>query len=182
MSMPTCLLGQLITLGRAIVRRLHHQLSVAVRPAAAPVAVGALGDLARSRPALVAESRPLPPVELPTRAPVAPAPLFVVLSRGVAKHSHLWRLAVVERPIYRSGAVGYRHLCCPECFAPITDVEGIPLTHAELGKKKRRYPACGGQLWTADAAPPPVHAQGRPIFPSRVAHAADRPARVGPRK
>jgi len=54
--MPTRLFRHLITLGRAIVRRLHHQLSAAIRPAAASVAVGALDDLVRSRPALVAEN------------------------------------------------------------------------------------------------------------------------------
>jgi len=54
--MPTHLFRPLIALGRAVVRRLHHQLSAAIRPAAAPVAVGALSDLVRSRPALVAEN------------------------------------------------------------------------------------------------------------------------------
>ena len=54
--MPTRLFHRLFALGRAVVRRLHHQLSAAIRPAAAPVAVGALGDLVRSRSALVAEN------------------------------------------------------------------------------------------------------------------------------
>jgi putative transposase len=56
LSMPTRLFRRLITLGRALVHRLRRQLSAAIRPAAAPVAVGALADLARSRPALVAEN------------------------------------------------------------------------------------------------------------------------------
>jgi putative transposase len=56
LSMPTRLFRRLITLGRALVHRLRRQLSAAIRPAAAPVAVGALADLVRSRPALVAEN------------------------------------------------------------------------------------------------------------------------------
>jgi len=54
--MPTRLSRRLLTLGRAVVRRLSRQLSAASRPATAPAAVGAFVDLARSRPALVAEN------------------------------------------------------------------------------------------------------------------------------
>ena len=54
--MPIRLFHHLFALGRTVVRRLHHRLSAAIRPAAAPVAVGALGDLVRSRSALVAEN------------------------------------------------------------------------------------------------------------------------------
>ncbi len=54
--MPTRLFRRLITLGRALVHRLRRQLSDAIRPAAAPIAVGALADLARSRPALAVEN------------------------------------------------------------------------------------------------------------------------------
>jgi len=46
----------LITLARAAVQRIRHRLGAATRPATAPVAAGILGDLARSKPALVAEN------------------------------------------------------------------------------------------------------------------------------
>jgi len=136
-------------------------------------------DLERLREA---DARPTLLVGLPGQVPATPAPRFVVLSREAAKLSHLWRPAAVERPIHRSGGAGQRELCCPDCFAPIADDEGIPLARAELATKKRRCRQCDGHLWTADAAPPPTHAQGRPVFPSRAARAKDLPARVGPRK
>ncbi len=136
-------------------------------------------DLERLR---AADARPLALFGLPGQAPAVPAPHFVVLSREAAKLSYLWHPAAVERPVYRPGAAGHRELCCPDCFAPIADDEGIPLTRAELATKKRRCRACGGTLWTADAAPPPPHAQGRPVFAARTAQARGRPARGGPRK
>lgn len=128
------------------------------------------------------DARPTLLVGLPGQAPATPVPRFVVLSREAAKLSHLWRPAAIERPVLRPGAAGQRELCCPDCFAPIVDDEGIPLTRTELATKKRRCRQCDGQLWTADAAPPPAHAQGRPVFPSRAARAGHLPARVGPRK
>jgi putative transposase len=54
--MPARLLHRLIVRGRAIVQHLQHQLVAATCPAAVPVATGALGDLVRSRAALVAEN------------------------------------------------------------------------------------------------------------------------------
>jgi transposase InsO family protein len=54
--MPMHLFRHLTALDRAVVRRLQRHLSAAIRPAAAPLAVGALADLARSKPALVAEN------------------------------------------------------------------------------------------------------------------------------
>ena len=138
-----------------------------------------IADLERLREA---DARPTPPVGLPGQIPAAVAPQFVVLSREAAKLSHPWRPAALARPIHRAGAAGRRELCCPDCFAPIADDEGIPLTRSELATKKRRCRECGGQLWTADAAPPPAHARGRPVFPSRAAHPDGLPARVGPRK
>ena len=115
------------------------------------------------------EAKPATLSGLPGRAPIPPVPQFVILSREAAKLSYLWCPAAIERPIYRSGAAGHRELCRPGCFAPIMDDEGIPLTRAELGTKKRRCRACGGPLWTADAAPAPLHARGRPVFPSALA-------------
>lgn len=46
----------LFTFGRAVAQGLRRRLLAATRPMAAPLAVGALADLARSKPALVAEN------------------------------------------------------------------------------------------------------------------------------
>jgi len=56
LSMPTRLFRRLLTRGRGLVHHLRRQLSAAILPVAAPVAVGAVADLARSRPAPVAEN------------------------------------------------------------------------------------------------------------------------------
>ena len=54
--MPGRLLRHLITRGRAAAQRLHRRLLAATRPAGAPLLVGTLADLARSKPALVTEN------------------------------------------------------------------------------------------------------------------------------
>ncbi len=54
--MPIRLLHRLIALGRAAVQGFRRRLPAATRPAVAPVAVGTLADLARSKSALVAEN------------------------------------------------------------------------------------------------------------------------------
>ncbi len=53
--MPARLLHHLITRGRAAAHGLHRRLLAATRPTVAPLAVGTLADLARSKQALVAE-------------------------------------------------------------------------------------------------------------------------------
>ena len=55
LPLPARLLHHLSALARAA-QRVCHRLLAATRPTSAPVAVGALVDLARSRPALVAEN------------------------------------------------------------------------------------------------------------------------------
>ncbi len=147
-------------------------------PGALVAIARSITDLERLREA---DARPTLLVGLPGQAPGTPAPRFVVLSREAAKLSYLWRPAAIARPIHRPGGAGQRELCCPDCFAPIVDDEGIPLARAELATKKRRCRACGGPLWTADAAPPPAHAQGRPGDARREDRAA-LGVRVGPRK
>jgi hypothetical protein len=84
-------------------------------------------------------------------------PLFVVLSREQAKLSYRWspatleRLAVVERRLLRDeDGDPLRRLCCPACFAPLLDDEGLPLELEQLERKKQRCGACGGPLWQAD--------------------------------
>ena len=54
--MPGRLLHRLIALGRAAAHGLRRRLLAATRPASAPLVVGALADLARSKSALVAEN------------------------------------------------------------------------------------------------------------------------------
>jgi len=54
--MPVRLLRRVITLGRAAAHGLRQRLLAATRPMIAPLAVATLADLARSKPALVAEN------------------------------------------------------------------------------------------------------------------------------
>jgi hypothetical protein len=53
----------------------------------------------------------------------------------------------------RTGARA-RVLCCPGCFEPVRDHEGIPLDLDELSRRKHRCSACGGALWQADRTGP----------------------------
>lgn len=87
---------------------------------------------------------------------------FVICSRERAKLSYRWVPAVVERRIRDDGGRLTRGdegrivtlLCCPTCFAPVSDEEDVPLTLAELRTKKRRCRACDGPLWQADRTGP----------------------------
>jgi superfamily II DNA or RNA helicase len=82
---------------------------------------------------------------------------FVVCSREQAKLGYRWRAAVVTRIVRgpdgpargERGAFARLH-CCPSCFAPIVDEEGVPLEWADLEQRKRRCAGCGGALWQAD--------------------------------
>ncbi|MCC6903829.1 MAG: hypothetical protein IT377_32980, partial [Polyangiaceae bacterium] len=87
---------------------------------------------------------------------------FVICSREQAKLGYRWRPAAVTRLARgpggaavrdETGAVARLH-CCPSCFAPIVDDEGVPLAWADLEQKKRRCDACGGPLWEADRTGP----------------------------
>jgi SNF2 family DNA or RNA helicase len=89
------------------------------------------------------------------------APLFVILSRERAKLSYRWLPAVVERLAVSDGRLirgedgePVRRLCCPACFAPVLDDEGIPLNLDDLERKKRRCLECNGPLWQADRSGP----------------------------
>jgi len=87
---------------------------------------------------------------------------FVICSREYAKLGYRWRPATVNRLV--RGADGQivrddtgalvRACCCPTCFTPIIDDEGVPLTRADLAEKKHRCAACGGPLWEADRTGP----------------------------
>ena len=87
---------------------------------------------------------------------------FVVCSREQAKLGYRWQAVAVER--WTRDEAGYpvrdelgrplRRLCCPTCFTPLTDNEGVPLTWGDLEAKKAVCPACQGPLWQADRAGP----------------------------
>jgi hypothetical protein len=109
---------------------------------------------------------------------------FVVCSREQSKLGYRWTPVAVAR-IARgpdgaatrdeTGAVA-RLLCCPSCFAPIVDDEGVPLGWADLGQKKRRCDGCGGH---AVGTGPDRTAPGRRsgfVVPPRDARRADRGA------
>ena len=91
-----------------------------------------------------------------------PGPLFVVMSRERAKLSYRWKPAKVERwaapagRLLRDEETGepFRVHCCPACYVPIVDGEGVPLTRAQLSRKRHTCSACGEALWQADVAGP----------------------------
>ena len=89
-------------------------------------------------------------------------PLFVVMSRERAKLSYRWLPAVVERWATVDGRLvrdeetlePFRVPCCPDCFVPIVDKDGLPLTLKDLGRRKRSCDECGTALWKADPSGP----------------------------
>ncbi len=91
-----------------------------------------------------------------------PGPLFVVMSRERAKLSFRWLPAVVERWATVDGRLvrdeetlePFRVPCCPDCFTPIVDKDGLPLTLKDLARRKRRCDECGSALWQADHSGP----------------------------
>ena len=91
-----------------------------------------------------------------------PGPLFVVMSRERAKLSYRWLPAVVERWAAVDGRLvrdeetlePFRVPCCPDCFAPIVDRDGLPLTVKDLARRKRACDECGSALWQADHSGP----------------------------
>ena len=91
-----------------------------------------------------------------------PGPLFAVMSRERAKLSYRWLPAVVERWATADGRLvrdeetlePFRVPCCPDCFEPIVDKDGLPLTQKDLGRRKRTCDECGSALWKADPSGP----------------------------
>jgi hypothetical protein len=88
-------------------------------------------------------------------------PLYVVLSREQAKLSYRWQPAVIERPVTDAHGVlreddgdVSRRICCPVCFDPVLDGEGLPLDRDELERKKLRCDRCSSPLWQADREGP----------------------------
>lgn len=70
--------------------------------------------------------------------------------------------ALTERPAVDGGGcllrdedgATVRRLCCPACFAPALDNEGLPLEREQLESKKQDCRECGGPLWQADRSGP----------------------------
>ena len=91
-----------------------------------------------------------------------PGPLFAILSRERAKLSYRWQPAVVSRwatgdgQLLRDEHTGepFRVPTCPVCAAQVVTPDGVPLTDAELARRKRTCADCGAALWQADRAGP----------------------------
>ena len=102
------------------------------------------------------------------RRSVGSGPLFAVMSRERAKLSYRWKAAVIQRWAVSGGSGGrgarlvrdeetgdpYRVPCCPDCTAQITDKDGVPLTDADLNRRKRVCSVCRSPLWQADRSGP----------------------------
>ena len=89
-------------------------------------------------------------------------PLFAVMSRERAKLSYRWKAAVIERwavsrgRLVRDEETGepFRVPCCPVCTAQVVDKDGVPLSDADLNRRKRTCDHCNSPLWQADASGP----------------------------
>ena len=96
------------------------------------------------------------------RLSVGSGPLFVVMSRERAKLSYRWKAAVIERWAVSKGRLvrdeetgePFKVPCCPDCTAQIVDKDGVPLTDADLNRRKRTCARCGSPLWQADRSGP----------------------------
>ena len=82
--------------------------------------------------------------------------------REKAKLSYRWKAAVIERWAVSKGRLvrdeetgdPFRVPCCPDCTAQVVDKDGVPLTDADLNRKKHTCANCGGPLWQADKSGP----------------------------
>ena len=96
------------------------------------------------------------------RLSIGSGPLFAVMSRERAKLSYRWQAAVIQRwatskgRLVRDEETGepFRVPCCPGCTAQITDKDGVPLTDADLNRRRHVCSACGSPLWQADKSGP----------------------------
>ena len=96
------------------------------------------------------------------RFSVGSDPLFAVISREKAKLSYRWMPAVIERWAVSKGRLlrdeetgePFRVPCCPDCTAQIVDKDGVPLTDADLNRRKHTCAGCGSPLWQADRSGP----------------------------
>ena len=96
------------------------------------------------------------------RLSVGSGPLFAVMSREKAKLSYRWMPAVIQRwatsrgRLVREEETGepFRVPSCPDCTAQIVDKDGVPLTDADLNRRKHTCAGCGSPLWQADRSGP----------------------------
>ena len=102
------------------------------------------------------------------RFSIGPAPLFAVMSREKAKLSYRWKAAVIQRWAVSGGTESkparllrdeetgepFRVPCCPVCTAQAVDKDGVPLTDADLNRRKHTCTDCGSPLWQADNSGP----------------------------
>ncbi len=102
------------------------------------------------------------------RLSIGPGPLFAVMAREKAKLSYRWKAAVIQRwavsggteskpaKLVRDEETGepFRVSCCPDCTAQIVDKDGVPLTDADLNRRKHVCATCGSPLWQADRSGP----------------------------
>ena len=94
------------------------------------------------------------------RHSIGSGPLFAVMSRERAKLSYRWKAAVIRRWAVSKGrpvrdeetGEPFRVPCCPDCIAQIVDKDGVPLTDADLNRRKRTCANCGSALWQADGS------------------------------
>ena len=84
------------------------------------------------------------------------------MSREKAKLSYRWKSAVIQRwavsrgRLLRDEETGepFRVPCCPDCTAQVVDKDGVPLTDADLNRRKHTCADCGAPLWQADRSGP----------------------------
>ena len=96
------------------------------------------------------------------RFSIGSGPLFVVMSRERAKLSYRWTAAVNYRWATSNGRLireeetkePFRVPCCPDCTAQVEDKDGVPLTDADLNRRKHTCGVCGSPLWQADRSGP----------------------------
>ena len=96
------------------------------------------------------------------RLSVGSGPLFAVMSREKAKLSYRWMPAVIQRWAVSKGRLlrdeetgePFRVPCCPDCTAQIVDKDGVPLTFADLNRRKHTCAGCAAPLWQADRSGP----------------------------
>ena len=89
-------------------------------------------------------------------------PLFAVMSRERAKLSYRWLPSVIQRWATENGRLvrdeetgePFQVPCCATCYGQVTDKDGVPLTDAELRRRKRDCARCGAPLWQADGSGP----------------------------
>ncbi|MGN6359881.1 MAG: integrase core domain-containing protein, partial [Thermomicrobiales bacterium] len=179
--MPNRLLHRLITVGRAAARGLRHRLQATTRPVVAPLAVGTLADLARSKPALVAENALLRhqlailhrSVKRPRCTPADRALLVLLASRVRAWRSALlivqpatllrWHRQLFRwswRRRSRATAPAHRPSLAPETIALIREMAaakrlwGAERIRGELLKLDIRVAKSTIQRYRREARPP----------------------------